>query len=284
MASLPKLDGAAINIGALRQQAHSELMGLLPNDGNSVAMVLDPGLSGPLGLIAEVKEFREHGVDKIYHLLPEPLGTDCQTIVYFVRPQVRLMPQVAAQIRELKRQRARDAPAQSVSIIFVPRRSLVCERVLQEEGVQEVPVREFSMQLIPLDDDVLSLEQPCFRELFYEGDRSALHLIASAILRLDSTYGVIPQLRGKGRCAQQALRCTAEQSRAQHRPRGTDPRRGLTRCSALPQVLHIVTQMRRSMQADGGLPAASERVPEIGTLLLVDRDVDLVSPLCTELT
>ena len=158
MASLPKLDGAAINIDALRQQARSELMGLLPNDGKSVAMVLDPALSGPLGLIAEVKEFREHGVDKIYHLLPEPLVTDCETIVYFVRPLIRLMPQVAAQIRELKRQRPREAPAQHISIFFVPRRSLVCERVLQEEGVQQVPVHEFCMQLIPLDDDVLSLE------------------------------------------------------------------------------------------------------------------------------
>ena len=206
MAGLPSLEGAAINLSALRQQARSELLSLLPNDGQNVALVLDPALSGPLGLVAEVKEFREHGVDKIYHLLPEPLVTDCQTIVYFVRPQVRLMPQVAAQIRELKR-RPREAPAQrNISIFFVPRRSLVCERVLQEEGVHQVPVHEFCMQLIALDDDVLSLEQPCFRELYYEGDRSALHLIASAIIRLDSVFGVIPQLRGKGRCAQQVER------------------------------------------------------------------------------
>ena len=29
-----------------------------------------------------MREIREHGVEKIYHLLPEPLQTDCDTIIY----------------------------------------------------------------------------------------------------------------------------------------------------------------------------------------------------------
>ena len=218
-----------------------------PPLGGARALVLDPALSGPLGLIAEVREFREHGVAKIYHLAADPIATDCATVAFFVRPHVALMPRLAAAARELA------AARKAVTIFFVPRRSLVCERILEEERVGTgVALREFRMALIALDDDVLTLEQPCFRDLFLDGDRSVLHSIAEAVLALDAQFGVIPRLRGKGNCAR--------------------------------QVLHIVTSMRRSLQAEGRLPPAADKPPEIGTLLLIDRDVDLVTPLCTELT
>lgn len=48
--------------------------------------MLDPKLSGPLGLIAEVALLKEHGVEKIYHL-SDRLDTDCKNIVYLIRPR-----------------------------------------------------------------------------------------------------------------------------------------------------------------------------------------------------
>ena len=243
---MPRLEGAAIDLAGLREQSRAELISALDSlripgaaDKSGVALVLDPALSGPLGLIAEVREFREHGVGKIYHLSADPIATDCATVAIFVRPHVALMPRLAAAARELAGAR------KAVSIFFVPRRSLVCERILEEERVGTgVALREFRMQLIALDDDVLSLEQPCFRELYLDGDRSVLHSIAEAILALDAQFGVIPRLRGKGNCAR--------------------------------QVLHIVTSMRRSLQAEGRLPPAADKPAEIGSVLLIDRDVDLV--------
>jgi hypothetical protein len=52
-------------------------------------LVLDPKLSGPLGLIAEVSLLKEHGVEKIYHL-SDRLDTDCKNIVYLIRPRYRV--------------------------------------------------------------------------------------------------------------------------------------------------------------------------------------------------
>ena len=43
-------------------------------------------------------------------------------------------------------------------------------------------VRELGAQLIPLEDDVLSLEQPCFKELFLDDERSVLYSVASGIM------------------------------------------------------------------------------------------------------
>ena len=167
---MPKLDGAPVNLAALREHSRQELMTCLdsvgsPDGGPGKALVLDPALSGPLGLIAEVKEFKEHGVEKIYHLLAEPLTSDSRALLFFVRPTIELAERVAAHVQQLERARAEGSGARrSYHIFFVPRRSMVCERVLQEEGVYGlVTVREFGAQLIPLEDDVLSLEQPCFK-------------------------------------------------------------------------------------------------------------------------
>ena len=141
MSHMPKLDGAPINLAALREHMRQELMECLdsvtvPEGGPGKALVLDPELSGPLGLIAEVKEFKEHGVEKIYHLLSEPLVSDARALIFFVRPHIPLAEKVAAQVQQLERGRADGSGARrSYHLFFVPRRSMVCERVLQEEGV-----------------------------------------------------------------------------------------------------------------------------------------------------
>ena len=261
MSGMPKLDQAPINLAALRESSRLELMAALDGvtapdsaEGGGKALVLDPALSGPMGLIAEVREFKEHGVEKIYHLLDEPLNITSKraALVFFVRPSIKQVERVAAQVQQLERGRADGGARRSYHLFFVPRRSMVCERVLQEEGVYGlVTVREFGAQMIPLEDDVLSLEQPCFRELFLDDDRTVLYSVAAGVMKLQAMFGLIPLVRGKGERAQ--------------------------------QVLHMVQQMRASLEADGQLPAR-EAPPEIGSLLLIDRDCDLVTPMLTELT
>ena len=199
---MPRLEGSALDLGAFRAHSRTELLAVLdsipppsavrgraPSSGH--ALVLDPSLSGPLGLVAEVKEFKEHGIDKIYHLLPDPLVTDCTSIVYFIRPQLHLAEQVASQIRALEKSRGRGEPQRAYTLFFVPRRSMLCEKVLEDEGVYGlITVREFAQQLFVLEDDVLSLEEPhSFRECFLHQDRSILHSLAAALSRLQALYG-----------------------------------------------------------------------------------------------
>ena len=54
------------------------------------------------------------------------------------------------------------------TICFVPRRTLICERLLEEEGVYgDVTIREYHLDIISLEDDLLSLElENSFREVF----------------------------------------------------------------------------------------------------------------------
>ena len=60
------------------------------------------------------------------------------------------------------------------AIFFVPRRSTVCEKILEDAGVK-VPMGDIKLDLIPFDNHLLSLElDASFRELYLERDTTSL--------------------------------------------------------------------------------------------------------------
>lgn len=245
ISGIPNLDQAAINLNVVREHAKLELIRVLDSVPGGKGLVLDPKLSGPLGLIAEVSLLKEHGVEKIYHL-SDRLDTDCKNIVYLIRPRIQFIRFIGEHIQNHQR----DDQRKNYYIFFVPRQTMLCERHLEEEGVYgDVTLGEFQLDLIPFEKDVLSLEmEDSFRECFLDGDRTSLFYVARSIMKLQSTFGIIPHIKGKGSCAK--------------------------------GVAEMLLRMRREMGAD----EPTQIVPEIDTLILIDRQTDMVTPMCTQLT
>ena len=47
--------------------------------------------------------------------------------------------------------------------MFVPRKSFVCDKLLEEEGVYgHVILEDLKLDLIPFDEDIISMELPLF--------------------------------------------------------------------------------------------------------------------------
>lgn len=264
----PKLEGMSADWGAVREQARhliiTSLDAVVAAEGSGIRLVLDTALTGPMGLVAEVSEFCAHGVEKIFHLEsgPPPPGTG--HLVYFIRAELSSARAVAVQLAASSADatcsvRLGQPSAQRATLYFVPRRSLLCEKLLEEAGVYgRVAVRECQLHLFPLDNDILSLERPCFRALYLDGDHSALYSVAASILQLEQLYDPIPAIRGKGACAQQVARLVKQM-------------RQLDSARARPPT-------RRDA------PDGARRCRRIGRMLLLDRVCDMVTPLLTELT
>ena len=70
--------------------------------------------------------------------------------------------------------------------------------------------------------------------------------------------------------------------------RGTPVRQVRAKGECSSRVVHLLQQMRYALDAEASQPNAVPRVPDgpsqIGQLLLIDRDIDMLTPLCTELT
>eukprot|EP00961_Rhodomonas_salina_P220921 2986842-Rhodomonas_salina.1 len=151
------LENAAVNLTALRDRARIALTECIDKMRGPKALVLDPSLSGPLGLVAEKQLLKEHGVEKTYHLRHDPIETDQRRILFLVRDKIPNMKAIASQIRQHKRNRQQ----LDYLVIMVPRRTIVCERVLEEEGVyNDVQLGEYDLDLIPCEEDVVSMEIP----------------------------------------------------------------------------------------------------------------------------
>ncbi|TPX46403.1 hypothetical protein SeMB42_g01870 [Synchytrium endobioticum] len=247
--------GATTNIRpALLEHAKKELIDVLDSVRGRKALVLDPSLSGPLSLVAEFSLLTEHGVDKIYHLQPGRVDTEARSIIYICRPRIASMKHIAEHIRTHNKSNIKI----EYSVFLVPRRTLICERVLEDEGVYgDVTLGEYHLDIIPLDEDLLSLElENSFRELYLDGDPSCIYYTAKAIMKLQTALGVIPKIVGKGPHAK--------------------------------LLIDMLQRMRRDLIANVDDPVATSRIfplySEIDSMVVIDRSVDLLTPMCTELT
>ncbi|PON36545.1 Vacuolar protein sorting-associated protein [Parasponia andersonii] len=245
MAQIPNLDNAPLNLTALREQSQKELVNILKNIRGKKCLVIDPKLGGSISLIIQTSLLKEHGVELRY-LSADPIQTDSGKVVYLVRSQLNLMKFISSHIHnDISKGLQRE-----YHVYFVPRRAVGCEKILEEEKVHHLlNIGEYPLYVLPLDEDVLSFELDlAYKECQVDGDTSSLWHIAKAIQKLESSFGVIPNVRAKGR--------------------------------ASVRVADILNRM----QAEERVNSPDMVVPEINTLILLDREVDMVTPMCSQLT
>ncbi|CAL5407370.1 unnamed protein product [Camellia sinensis] len=245
MAQIPNLDNAPINLTSIRDKSQKELITILKNIRGKKCLVIDPKLGGSLSLIVQTSLLKEHGVE-LRHLTPDPVLTECTKVVYLVRAQLDLMKFICSHVHN----DASKGLQREYFVYFVPRRAVACEKMLEEEKVHHLmTIGEYPLYVIPLDEDVLSFELDlAFKECAVDGDMSSLWHIAKAIHKLEFSFGLIPNVRAKGK--------------------------------ASVRVADILNRM----QAEEPVNSSDMGVPEINTLILLDREVDMVTPMCSQLT
>ena len=107
---------------------------------------------------------------------------------------------------------------------------------------------ELSVSWFPLDNDVISMEKPnVFSDYHLRKDPTCLHEMASAMMAIQALYGFAPIVYGKG--------------------------------SAAKTLYDLMSRMKKE-----NITEESERVPQIDTIIILDRQIDLISPMITQLT
>ncbi|BDA43254.1 Vacuolar protein sorting-associated protein 33A [Coccomyxa sp. Obi] len=249
MSALPDYNEGPLSLGKLREEARRLLIELLDSRRGKKVLILDPRVSGFLGLLAEVSLLKEHGIEQLLHLSCEPLGDlGVRNVIYLVRASIDNAQHIAQQIKDTNR--TRPGAGLEYAVYFLPRRTIACERIFQEEGVYgDIVAGEFPLGFIPFDYDLLSLEQgSAFRELVAEGDRSSLYGVARALTRLQALYGGAAVLKGKGPMA--------------------------------AAVRSLLLRMRQELGPEAPVVGGGP----IDEIILLDREVDAVTPMCTQLT
>lgn len=255
---MASLSHEVIKLSTIRETAKREvnlLMESVVTSGDrSKVVVIDPSLMDTFrysGVTLDAFKL-EKGVQGIFHLNNNvEVATGARNLVFFLRPTLSLLRVLSSYATTY----CQKHPKTSVFIYFVPRKSMMAEHILEteyklSEKLTHVLYGELDMELVPLDDDVVSMELPdAFRSLYLDGDLSVLHWIAKAIIKLQTArFGPIPHIKGKGVLAS--------------------------------KVVSIVQRLQHEI----GEELIMEQTPEVEAMYIVDRGVDLVTPLVTQLT
>lgn len=252
---------ALLPLTQLREAARLDLLDIIQSLRGRKCLVVQSELGGLLNqiIVEGSKMLKENGVQHFRELRGElgdfstESGRDVpDNIIYLVRPSLPMMRVIANQIHACIKAGVRS----QYHVYFVPHRTVVCEQMLEDEGALEhCEIGEFPMGLVQFDSDLLSLEmESVFRQCYVDGDTSSLNIVARALHRLQSTLGVIPNVKSKGAASRKVLQ----------------------------KLLHLRREEAAQVQnLSSAIPGIR---PEIHTLVVIDREVDLVSPLVTPLT
>ena len=84
-------------------------------------------------------------------------------------------------------------------ILFVPRRTIECDELLERHGQLEQKISYLSLDLLQLDDDLLSLELPTsFADHLLGDDDTYKVYVQSSLMRLETLYNKIKFKYAKG--------------------------------------------------------------------------------------
>ncbi|MEQ2303184.1 Vacuolar protein sorting-associated protein 33B [Ameca splendens] len=225
----------------LKRLVRDQLIYLLEQLPGKKDLFIDSDLMSPLDRIANVSTLKQHEVDKLYKVEYKPIISISDQLCFLIRPRIQTVKWICDVVNA-------DKAAEKYrryKIIFTPQKFYACEAVLEEQGIfGDVTTDEWAFYLLPLDDDVISLELPeFFRDNFLAGDQRWVRTAGSALHLLHSLFGPFSKIFGIGRCSKMTYESWREQ---------------------------VEEGEQKARQA------------EIGNVFLIDRDVDYVTPLCSQ--
>ncbi|RDA85860.1 hypothetical protein CP532_4910 [Ophiocordyceps camponoti-leonardi (nom. inval.)] len=237
----------------VRGKARKDFLYLLEGVRGKKNLVFDRSLVGPIGTIVKVTTLQEYGVDKFFILENGNVDSSQHNIVFVARGECgRHSEAIADQIKRVRRE---SQTSHDFHIFWVPRRTFVADQLLEEAGVLgDVSISELPLFFFPLEKDVLSLElDDAFRDLYLSNDVTPNHLLARALMQVQQNHGLFPRIVGKG--------------------------------SNAKRVADLLCRLRQ--EALAGEDASKSGLSPSTTnesVIIIDREVDLVTPLLTQLT
>ncbi|KAI1310459.1 Sec1-like protein [Xylaria venustula] len=240
----------------IRDTARTDFLNLLEGVRGKKNLVIERSLAGPVGVIVKVSTLHDYGVDKFFFLENDNADTSQRNVIFMARGEcARHVQAIADQVKRLQRE---SQTGHEFHIFWVPRRTLVSDKLLEEAGVLgDVNISELPIYFFPLERDVLSLElDDSFRDLYLFKDRTPTFLMAKALMGIQSRHGLFPRVVGKGDHAK--------------------------------RVAELLTRMRQEILAGETSDETNKTglVPSnsIESAIIIDREVDFVTPLLTQLT
>ncbi|TVY44811.1 Vacuolar protein sorting-associated protein [Lachnellula occidentalis] len=247
---------AGFDTDQVKDKARKDILYLLEGVRGKKNLVIETALAGPIGLFVKFSTLQDYGVDKVFLLENGNADVSQRNVVFIARGECAKHAQSIAD--HIKRMQRESQTGHEFSIFWVPRRTLVAEKILEESGVLgDTSIAEFPLYFLPLEKDLLSLElEDSFADLYLRKDPTPTFLLARALMLIQQKHGLFPRITGKGDNAK--------------------------------RLADLLARMRQELIAgeDSNESNKLGLTPSttIESLIIIDREVDSATPLLTQLT
>lgn len=237
-----------IDLTVLKVNAQRKLFRLLDKFDGTKTIIWDDRLIGPFEFVANASSLKQHDVTRLFRLSDIETTFNAKTdfVLYFLRKDYYVTKCVANILVESDR-----LALAKTSLVFVPQRCASREKYLEDLKIDLSrlnSIEELNINLFVLDTDILSIENEyAFSDLYLRDDHSFIRQIVDGLVELQDVVGQIPRISGQGRAA---------------------------------KLVSDLLLKRRKLNP----PNKQNTVPQINQLVLIDRRIDLVTPLLTQLT
>jgi len=141
-------------------------------------------------------------------------------------------------------------------IVYIPQATAICHKLLANSGMTSAPnvsIHRLQLDVFPLENDVLSLEYPdAMKETEVDGIPSSLiTTVARSLLKIQDVVGRIPRVQALGVLGEEVVK------------------------KMMTLTLEESLMSPESVSSEEG---------EIAAMLIMDRKVDMVTPMLTPLT
>ncbi|KAI9189978.1 Vacuolar protein-sorting-associated protein 33 [Blastocladiella emersonii ATCC 22665] len=233
------------------QDARHQLHVALDMGIGKKGLVIAKSVSGIVSRLADSTFLKEHGFERMGYLAPQGADmAECPSVTYLARPDPETIRQIADHVTSMEAGSG-SATHSEVSdkrfyLFCIPAATLLCRQILEDRGIlANVEVHDLEIDFVPLESDLLSMEIPSLSRLLVSRDVTPLRQLAHGLIALESSLGAVASVRGRGPLAQAFVDVYSQVAANHNQPR----------------------------------PASSST-----SLILLDRTVDLVTPLMTPMT
>ena len=224
-----------------------------------------------------LRSFDNHKLNKTYVTFPHYLERFCIRLINFGKLGVNIVKIDSVEKSEGKAniiiitpaertnvemilEKFKNVPNYTKMLLLIPRMTALVKNVLEVSGFKtiergvisdtssEIYLNEFHADFLPVDIDFFLL--PCYKSFFQinaENDFNDLYASARALVKIQSVFGAIPNVLTVGKSAER------------------------------------VRSLMKSMMSQTGTSSSSQ-TSQIDSLIIFDRAVDVVTPLCSQST
>ncbi|KAF6767949.1 hypothetical protein AHF37_08503 [Paragonimus kellicotti] len=254
------LSSGPLNLGDLKNSYQNEFLTQLDRLPSPKAMYWEKCLMAPVGIIVGHSLLKEHGVSNSFLLeLSEDTRSppDCKAVIFVINSNIKIVDCIWSFI-------SRDAKfykssSREYHIIAVPSFSYACKNYLKEKDVSRSvsSIYEFPLTLLPVDYDVVSMEEPeCYMNYSLAQKQQDIYQFVQGLLRFQSIFGLFPRIVTKGAKANEMAR----------------------------MLVRMRHEAESALESKTGNAPLNEVDSQTDMLIILDRSVDCLTPLLSQLT